>query len=218
MTEVAILERSFGEIAAMAKRATRGAGYAWGASEDASAATEWLSRNGLPGVAALSQALSTRARPPMVRVTIGQPWTAVDGTHICPLMAGAALTDHNHHAADDGGITILGLRSPLLTVGCVGAFGEATGRCFKLEWDEILIEVGRERCLFKGSALDLSSSSTDKCKYTEIDAAAPHNIPPCPARPSIAAADWRLLEQLASQTYAPATPASRLSGAGPADS
>jgi hypothetical protein len=217
MTKAAILERSFGEIAAMAKRATRGAGYAWGACEDASAATKWLSRNGLPGVAALSHALSTRARSPMARVTIGKPWTAADGTHICPLMAGAALTDHNHHAADDGGITILGLRSPLLTVGCVGAFGEATGRCYKLEWDEILIEVGRERCLIKGSAIDLSNSSTDKFKCIEIDAAPPHNIRICPARPSIAADHWSHLEQLASRTYAPATAASRLSGAGPGD-
>jgi hypothetical protein len=218
MTEAAIVERSFGEIAALAKRATRGAGYAWGACEDASAATEWLSRNGLPGVEALSQALSARARSPMTRVTIGPPWMAADGAHICPLMAGAALTDHIHHAAVDGGITILGLRSPLLTVGCVGAFGEATGRCYKLEWDEILIDVGRQRCLIKGVALDLSSSSTDKFKCTEIDAAPPHNVPLCQARPSIAAAHWSHLEQLASQTYAPATAASRLSGAGPGDS
>ena len=217
MTEVAILERSFGEIAALTKRATRGAGYAWGACEDASAATEWLSRYGLPGVDVLSQALSTRAQPPMARVTIGEPWTAADGTHICPLMAGAALTDHIRHAADDGGITILGLRSPLLTVGCVGVFGEAIDRCYQLEWNEIQIEVGRERCLIKGDALDLSNSSTDKFKCTKIDAAPPHDIPLCPARPSIAAAHWSHLEQLASRTYAPATVASRLSGAGPGD-
>lgn len=218
MTKAAILERSFGEITALAKRATRGAGYAWGACEDASAATEWLSRNGLPGVEALSQALSTQERSPMARITIGQPWTAAGGTHICPLVAGAALTDHIRQAADDGGITILGLRSPLLTVGCVGVFGEAIDRCYQLDWDEILIEVGRERCLTKGSARDLSNSSTDKFKCIEIDAAPPHNIPLCPARPSIAAAHWSHLEQLASQTYAPATAASRLSGAGPGDS
>ena len=147
MTKATKLDRSFGEVAALAKRATRGAGYDWGACEDASAATEWLSRHGLPGVEALSQALSTEAVSPLARIAIGKPWMAAEGTHICPLMAGAALTDHIQHAADDGGITILGLRSPLLTVGCVGVFGEAIDRCYQLEWNEIQIEVGRERCL-----------------------------------------------------------------------
>ncbi|MBT6314332.1 MAG: DUF3726 domain-containing protein [Alphaproteobacteria bacterium] len=217
MTKATKLDRSFGEVAALAKRATRGAGYDWGACEDASAATEWLSRHGLPGVEALSQALSTEAVSPLARIAIGKPWMAAEGTHICPLMAGAALTDHIQHAADDGGITILGLRSPLLIVGCVGAYGEATGRYYKLEWDEILIEVGRERCLIKGSARDLSVSSTDKFKCTEIEASPMHNSPRRPIRRSIAAGHWNLLEQLAAQTYAPATAASRSSGAGPAD-
>lgn len=215
MIKTVMLERSFGEIAGLAKRATRGAGYAWGACEDASAATEWLSRNGLPGIEALSQALSAQVRSPLAPFTIGQPWRATDGTLLCPLMTGAALTDHIHHAAYNDGITILGLHSPLLTAGCVAAFGEVTGRYYQLQWNEILIEVGHKQCLNKGAARDLFCSSTDKFKCTAIEATLPHTKTLRPTRPSITAAHWNHLEHLAFQTYAPATAASRLSGAGP---
>lgn len=211
-----MLERSFGEIAALAKRATRGAGYAWGACEDAAFATEWLSRQGLPGVEVLSNALSEHQGSQIAPIITEQPWKAADMALLCALTTAAALTDHIQLASYDGGITILNLCFPLLTVGCVGAYGEATGRRYRLKWDNIQIDAGLGGCLTKdpGQSL-LIGASTDLFRCKELEAIPSRATRPSPTRPSIDVAHWKRLEQLASRTYAPATEASRLSGAGP---
>lgn len=210
-----MLERSFGEIAALAKRATRGAGYAWGACEDAASATEWLSRQGLPGVQVLSNALSAHEGPQIAPTITEQPWKAANGALLCALTTAAALTDHIQLAAHDGGIAILNLRFPLLTVGCVGAYGEATGRRYQLKWNDTQIDAGLGGSFTEDPTHKLISASANMFRCTELEAIPARATQSSPTRPSIDVAHWKRLEQLAFRTYAPATAASRLSGAGP---
>ena len=83
------------EIEAQARKATRGAGYAWGLAEEAGKAVRWLSARGMPGAEALADLLAE---------TDGLPYGALrpldpDASHwrgesaLCPLIAGAALGD-----------------------------------------------------------------------------------------------------------------------------
>lgn len=49
---------SIGEIAALSRRAVRGAGYPWGIADEAAWAVSWLQRAGLPGADALASGLA----------------------------------------------------------------------------------------------------------------------------------------------------------------
>ena len=75
---------SLGETGALAIKAARGAGFAWGLAEDAGFAVVWLQARGLPGAPALCSYLS---------------WYAANNhrqdeqTGRCPLLTGAAISD-----------------------------------------------------------------------------------------------------------------------------
>jgi hypothetical protein len=85
---------SLNEIEALALKATRGAGLDWGLAEEAAFAVRWLCQHGVDGNALLLAYLDERAdtAAPMGRpVMTGRSWAA-EG-YLCPLMAGAALSD-----------------------------------------------------------------------------------------------------------------------------
>ncbi len=76
VTTTPIITVSLNEIDAMARKAARGAGYAWGLAEEAGRAVRWLEARGLPGLAALLRHLER-----------GAP------NETSPLLAGATLSD-----------------------------------------------------------------------------------------------------------------------------
>ena len=86
---------SMNEVEAMAKKATRGAGYPWGLAEEAGKATRWLCENSIDGCAALRGVLehfdgtSTAEIAPIIQ---SDDWHAASGT-LCPVTAGATLSD-----------------------------------------------------------------------------------------------------------------------------
>ena len=75
---------SLGETGALAVKAARGAGFAWGLAEDAGFAVVWLQARGLPGAPALCSYLNwysaTKHHPD-------------EKTGRCPLLTGAAISD-----------------------------------------------------------------------------------------------------------------------------
>ena len=92
---------SLNEVEATAKRATRGAGYAWGVSEDAAKATRWLCAHDLDGVAHLARLLD--APEPNAPNSVDGDWTG-EGA-LCPLRTGCLLSD-SAHLLNDGSIRI----------------------------------------------------------------------------------------------------------------
>jgi len=216
MSQLQAIDRSFGEIAALAKRAARGAGYAWGACEDASMATEWLARHGFPSIEALSQALSMN-RPWAAPSTGTLPWTAVAGTWLCPILTGAALADHLPLALYAGEITVAGLRSPLLAAGCVAAYGEAIGCLYQFNWNGIVIEGDKTESQPYDTTRDLLTSCAGIFKCTKIKTIPSNGLTLSLSRPRIELSHWRHLERLAARTYAPPSESSRLLGAGPSE-
>ena len=98
---------SLGETGALAIKAARGAGFAWGLAEDAGFAVVWLQARGLPGAPALCSYLS---------------WYAANNhrqdeqTGRCPLLTGAAISDGvistPQHAQDEIDLGLV--RTPLL--------------------------------------------------------------------------------------------------------
>ena len=187
---------SLGETGALAVKAARGAGFAWGLAEDAGFAVVWLQARGLPGAPALCSYLNwysaTKHRPD-------------EKTGRCPLLTGAAISDGvisaPQSAQDETDIGLV--RTPLLLLPFIS----------NLDGGMII--------------LDGLSMQDDK----DAAHAAPAGLSHCrlrrltvPPKQALTVTHSRLetefaccvetFGRLAHRTYAPATPESRLAGAG----
>jgi len=189
---------SLGEMAALALKATRGAGLPWGLAEEAAGAVFWLHQRNLPGISALCGYLASRDQPQRT------------GTALCPLVTGAALSDGSHPCPSQMDDTIdLGVvAAPLLLLPFVATISPGT----------IWLEAG--------AASTATSSPPDHWHSDWLRGSAACQLR-CDAGPQIDpghAGQTRLADHFACcvdrltgyahRTYAPATSQSRLAGAG----
>ncbi|PWE33864.1 DUF3726 domain-containing protein [Maritimibacter sp. 55A14] len=207
---------SLSEIETLGKRAARGAGLSWGLAEEAGRAARWLSAHGLPGVESLAALLerndgvSYGALAPVCLETGWRPAGAV----ICPLVAGAALADRAAAVAGGAVAGIGPVACPVLLAPAAAGVAAATGATLDLAWDNLRLTVGPDAVwLEAGKAARLARPEAAEVRIRIV--AEGHGTP-CPAgqRPEVTGAEWARLARLAHRTYAPATDASRLAGAG----
>ena len=189
---------SIGETSALALKATRGAGLSWGLAEEAAGAVAWLHERNLPGVAALCSYLGAVAGHPS------------EDNPACPLLTGSAFSDGTITAPSGAGARIdLGrVLSPLLLLPFIASLPPGT----------MWLEAGP-----LGHDED---QSPDKWQSQWLVGEAPchiiwgrsRQISPAGAlqtrTPSQFGCCIERLTHFAQRTYAPATSASRLSGAG----
>lgn len=83
---------SCGEVAALCLRAARGAVLSWGLAEEVGHAARWLHERSIDGPAALLARLETGATVSPV-ASSGGVLRFAEGNPLCPLAAGAALSD-----------------------------------------------------------------------------------------------------------------------------
>ena len=205
------------EIEVMAKRAARGAGYHWGNAEEVGKAARWLTEQDLPGSELLAQLLTLNDRrrydDAAPRSTIS-PWRAGEG-ELCPLLAGSALCDH---AAEIAGGLIFELEAvayPLLLAPYVAAASAQTGFAATLSWDQTVLHITPRGFTARGGQDQLMTPRTQKaiCQIAKAaDVAASASNPVCGR--TVDKDYWSALGKLALRTFAPATEASRLAGAG----
>lgn len=113
------MNSSINEVAALAKKAAKGAGYSWSMADEASFATAWLCRNGIDGASALAQHLdiiNERNADTLKLNSLDAPWCG--GPHgLCSVSAGAALSDSaNEFSANSSEISgeLMQVVSPVL--------------------------------------------------------------------------------------------------------
>ena len=198
---------SLREISTLAVKAARGSGMEWGLAEEAGYAVSWLQRRKLPGVAALCKYLSWRQTGTL------SVWPNKTGEkhHYCPIAIGAAYGD----GAFGDEVQLPHIRSPLLLIPFVAI------RAFD---KSIIISIGNTvfgltRDGFGHSTNDtaiLGNSSI--CNITTTNGDLPHitniNDIKWPRIPETTTECIKVLNKFAKNTYAPATEASRFSGAG----
>lgn len=188
---------SLGEIRYLSIKATRGVGYAWGFCEEAGYCVYWLQTTGLPGAAALAQFLNH------LTTTGSHPH---DLAETCPIQRGTLFSD----LRQDPPPTISGLRQPLLMVPFIanshraveGFFTFARLQCAVSRDGANINAAGRE-CL-----VDVADARWKSAKVRTIEAKRFSRVPDSEGDAI------SQLESLAMRTYAPATEASRLKGAG----
>ena len=199
---------SLGEIAALATKAARGSGMDWGLADEAGYAVKWLQRRQLPGVAALCRYLSWRQAG---EITIWPDDTARDG-HYCPIATGAAYGDGVF--GDD--VQFARVRTPLLLIPFISLRAANTPVCLSME-NAVFVMTKDKFGFSKNDTAILTDSSA-----CQIYAASDDELPAMitiandaiPRVPVTASACITVLNSFAKNTYAPATEASRLAGAG----
>lgn len=197
---------SLNETAAMAKKAARGAGYSWGLAEEAAIAVRWLAGFGLDGCAALAEVLTVTDGSVDAHVpSIAGPVWRVPGGSVCPLMSGTAFADR--------AVMLVGLQtrienviSPLLLMPFASDAARVTGRV-------VAVQSADGTMMTDGTAVSgaLAPAQGD----VDLRFAGQIGAPLRRVRRATPDADaWATLSRFAERTYAPATDASRLLGAG----
>lgn len=181
---------SLNEVTAIARKASVGAGYGWGLSEDAARATATAWAYGLDGISALANLLQTRHSP-------------ITRSH-CPLLIGSYVCDTQPIAP----ITFSTISNPELLLFFVTDLAKITGKSYRFTLRNAVYYTTPTALYFD------ADQPTTEADFT-LQPAAPQGQPlsqsPRRAAPKGA---WATLTRYANRTYAPTTDASRLSGAG----
>ena len=200
---------SLNEIEATARKAARGAGYDWGLAEEAGTATRWLCHYGFAGCRALATVLQTADTVPIQHITpvaAGQIWQA-PGAVACPVSCGTALSDRATQVSQSP-FRFGTVLSPLLLLPFAHYVARQLDQPVAIGWTGFSATLHKHGVASEGSITDQTADVTVSACSREIQ---PH---PLQTRADPDPTDWDCLLSFAARTYAPATEASRILGAG----
>ncbi|WP_443692938.1 DUF3726 domain-containing protein [Pseudomonas protegens] len=131
------MHASLNEIESLCKKAARGAGLSWGLAEEAGKAARWLSAHGLDGPGVLATQLRQNdgcAYQQLAPDVSAEPWQ-VPGHALCPLIAGATLSDHSYLLRNNGRIELRQVAHPQLLLPFASATARQLGLWLELSWN-----------------------------------------------------------------------------------
>ena len=206
---------SLNEIEAMGKRAARGAGLPWGLAEEAGKAARWLAARGFPGPEQLAEILTLndgKSYDDLAPVSDDGEWRArLD--RLCPLVCGAVLCDRAAEIASGREYELGPVSRPLLLAPYLAAAAAQAGCAIELSWDGAEIVLTPDGLSTDTSPDALTVRGTDHVRCRRADGAVAAS-PADPGARTVDAETWARLNAFALRTFAPATEASRLAGAG----
>lgn len=212
------MTQSLNEIEALAKKAARGAGMAWGMAEEAGKATRVLSDLGLNGAAALVDLLGRNDGVDHGAIApqgTASPWSSASGT-LCPIAAGALLSDCAGQL-EGGAIEMHDVSHSVLLVPFVAMAAGHLGRPVVLSWvgGKVIADGAAVWLDDPNQRLSSFEPMTLTCALGQAGQGAPLAAM---GRGRIDGATWDALNRFAGRTYAPATELSRQLGAGAGNS
>lgn len=210
---------SLNEVESTAKKAARGVGYSWGLAEDTAKSARWLCGQNIDGCAVLARHLEYVDQfdiASLTPVVNGKQWQALNA-HMCPVLAGTALSDRAS-LFDEDGINLLSVSEPLMLLyfaALVAQFCRMKGR------DRAVVVVSWPgcRCSTDGASLTVFGSENQHSSECAVQVTLNFDdmvgLPQTRCdRANPTERSLKILNNFAFRTYAPATEASRLSGAG----
>ena len=234
---------SLGEIDALARKATRGAGYSWGIAEETGKSVRWLSAYGFSGAEALAEHLLISANQHqnlMPKLINDEPYTLKfqnknKQSSLCALSCCALINDLGHHIQADKVLSFNHMLFPLLALSAAGRVAETYEIAVLFEYDEteIICDSNGIRIKTTPPLLNditfsssesvkrpcaelgfLSSISSSSVLCKKIQTVIKNTHYPNPQSREIPQKIIDTLEKFAHKTYAPESEESRLRGAG----
>ena len=196
------------------RKAARARGLDWGIAEEAGKAARWLAAFDLPGpettLAHLKQLPAGEYRQFIPDCSL-EPWQAPGGL-LCPVITGAALADRSTQMLDGHCFRLAVTAYPLLLAATVGQAARCHRTVFTTAWAGVRVSCFENGLSIEGNRDDLLLARVDSVSCQQDKLSEPQQLPSTLSY----AIDYDLfqtIDQLAFQTYAPATEASR-AGAG----
>lgn len=199
---------SLNETAALAKRATRGAGYPWGLAEEAGWSVRWLCTHRQDGTAALARLLQLELGRDLDQHKPDRNGSIWKGQRrLCPLASGAALSDFAACLKSER-FEIHAVAEPLLILPFAAAAARRIGMSVRVQSETVSAVVDGRGLALNGVFEALTPRLHVAAEKISINPGKTRSR----ARP--AQADWDMLNRFTDRTYAPATETSRRLGAG----
>ena len=213
-TGIGFVRYSPSEIQAQCRKAARGAGLTWGLAEEAGMASRWLASFDLPGPRVLAELLrlnNGKFYETLRPAKLDGNWDAVGG-RLCPIIAGAMLSDIAAEMAAGRSVELSAVAFPILLLPFLGLAARQHDVALELR-----CSGARVICLPSGISIsgDVALLQTPDARYVVCgcaELAEPAHKPSAQSR-AVDVSTWATLEDFAHRTYVPATQASR-AGAG----
>ena len=214
---------SLNEIEIMGKRAAKGAGMHWGHAEEAGKAVRWLAQRDLPGSELLAACLSEFDHVSYSDLTPSlneAVWQNTSSHNVlnqqCPLITGPILCDYAEEFRSHSAVDFKSVSHPLLLVPYMAMVAKTIEQTLKLSWLSVQLTISETQCHIDGLPLDLVAARADlvTCQQGVIPNKTPKNLNNTQTGRGVPTDVWAQLTTFSYRTYAPATEASRLSGAG----
>lgn len=203
---------SGGEWASLCALAARGVGYAWGLSEDAGAALATLARWGVDATGAALALFDREAGGALAAPQVANGlWTAGGLPALCPIRAGAFLSDLGAEAIGAEGVEMRGVAAPVLILPFALNVARAAGGCVRVQWDGGAVLIGSD--VGVQTLEGLCSVAQSDLRFDLVEDAFQHE-PEGGAPVPMDAGHNGVLWDWAMKTMVPETDALRASGAG----
>ena len=120
--------KSFSEIETISKRASRGAGFSWGVSEEIGKSIRLMEMFGLPGILYLKSYLNQIENHNYQKITIISADNISNNIPYCPISVGLNFMDQVHNLEKIDKINFSNLAYPLLIVPFLSRSSEIIGK------------------------------------------------------------------------------------------
>lgn len=212
MTTSETITLSAGEWASLCGLAARGAGYAWGLSDEAGSALATLAQWGVDASSAALEAFAGEVAGHLSAPDgSGAVWAGQAGRALCPIRCGALLSDLGPDAVPEGGLGLNRVYAPLLLLPFADAVARRADRMLRIETAASAGALG-----LTGAIEALTMESTGIALNLKIDLMSEPCVegPPLRRPKPMNRENYTALWALAMNTTVPETDALRASGAG----
>jgi len=196
------------------RKAARACGLDWGIAEEAGKAARWLAAFDLPGPEAMLahlQELRGFDYRHFIPDCEQEPWQASGGL-LCPVITGAALADRSAGMLDGHAFKLGRTAHPLLLAATLGQAARRHDTAFVTCWPGVRVDCFGHGLSISGSREDLLAAAADHvccCQENGLQPQLQASTMAYEIDPQV----FRQIDEMAFETYVPATDASR-AGAG----
>lgn len=206
------------EIEGYFRKVARATGLPWGLAEEAGKAARWLAAFNLPGPELMLTHLQNiegkdyeQYKPVIGSDAASEFWQA-NGQTLCPIITGAAIADRAKLLLNGHTISLGSAAYPILLAATIGQASRCHNMIITTSWAGVKLSCYGNGIRIEGNRDDLWLDKVDAVSCQQTFGTLPEQMPSTLAY-AIDSDVWRVVDELAFRTYAPATEASR-AGAG----